>query len=413
MQRVLIIEDSRSTARLIAQGIKEQLGDTYDFAQTRAEAIRCLEESPAGYFVALCDLNLPDATNGEVVYDVLSRGVPAVVVSASFDEQLRQALFQRGVSDYVVKRNPEDMQYLLRLLRRMRANGGVEALVVDDSATWRQQVSMLLMRQRITVHMASEGAEALDMLEVHPGIRLVITDHYMPGMDGYELTARIRKKFPMDELAIIAVSAGTGAAARFLKSGANDYLSKQATFEELLCRVAMNLDMQDLVRRNRELAERDELTGLLVRRRFFELSDHALQAAAQKGKPLCAAMLDVDHFKHVNDTRGHLGGDMALRLLGRLLRQWFPAPYLCGRYGGEEFAVVSADGDAAAFAQRLEQFRLAVQTMPISMGDESFAITISIGVACGSGGPLEPLFGEADALLYRAKNEGRNRVVAG
>lgn len=237
-------------------------------------------------FSPLCDLNLPDAPNGGNCPCHPCRNIPVVVVSAHFDEDIYKRLMLQGVTDYIVKRTPDDMMYLMRVVRRLRANSGVEALIVDDSNLWCMQVSELLRRQRITAYTASNGLEALQILKEHPAIRVVLADHYMPGMDGIKLTAAIRKTHTMDELSIIVISVGTDAGAQFLRSGANDYVFKTSSFDELLCRISMNLDIQDLTRKNRALAERDALTNLLVRRQFFSEAQDAVAEARKDRRPL-------------------------------------------------------------------------------------------------------------------------------
>ena len=143
----------------------------------------------------------------------------------------------------------------------------------------------------------------------------------------------------------------------------------------------MNLDIQDLIRKNRALAERDALTNLLVRRQFFSEAQEAVAEARKDRRPLAAAMIDVDYFKQVNDRYGHLAGDIALRQLGGMLRDEFPAPYICGRYGGEEFCVVAPSMDKDDFARRLENFRTSVSSKPVQIGALSIAISVSIGMA--------------------------------
>ena len=411
MQKVLIVEDSRTTARFMAHNLKEQLGLAFDCAESLDEAMQLLQTDASQYFLALCDLNLPDAPNGEVVPAILAQNIPVVVVSATFDENIYKRLMLQGVTDYIVKRTPDDMMYLMRVVRRLRANSGVEALIVDDSNLWCMQVSELLRRQRITAYTAGNGFEALQLLKEHPGIRIVLADHYMPGMDGMELTAAIRKSHTMDELSIIVISVGTDAGARFLRSGANDYVFKTASFEELLCRIAMNLDIQDLIRNNRALAERDALTNLLVRRQFFVLAQEAVTEARKEHHNMCAAMIDVDYFKQVNDRYGHLAGDIALRQLGAMLRDTFPAPFICGRYGGEEFCVVAPGVEKQDFVQRLESFRSSVSSKPVQIGALSIAISVSIGMAEQRANDLESLISAADSELYTAKREGRDRFV--
>ena len=411
MQKVLIVEDSRTTARFMAHNLKEQLGLAYDCAESLSEAMQLLQTNASQYFLALCDLNLPDAPNGEIVPAILAQNLPVVVVSATFDEDIYKRLMVQGVTDYIVKRTPDDMMYLMRVVRRLRANSGVEALIVDDSHLWCMQVSELLRRQRITAYTAGNGLEALQILKDHPGIRVVLADHYMPGMDGMELTTAIRKTHTMDELSIIVISVGTDSGARFLRSGANDYVFKTASFEELLCRIAMNLDIQDLIRNNRALAERDALTSLLVRRQFFVLAQEAVAEARKERRSLCAAMIDVDFFKQVNDRYGHLAGDIALRQLGAMLREEFPAPFICGRYGGEEFCIVAPGVEKQDFARRLENFRSSVSSKPVQIGALSIVVSVSIGMAEQHATDLESLISAADGQLYTAKRAGRDRFV--
>ena len=411
MQKVLIVEDSRTTARLMAHNLKEQLELSCECAENMQQALEILKDNPSQFFLALCDLNLPDAPNGEVVPAILAQDIPVVVVSAHFDEDIYKRLMLQGVTDYIVKRTPDDMIYLMRVVSRLRANSGVEALIVDDSNLWCMQASGLLRRQRITAYTASNGLDALAILKEHPGIRIVLADHYMPGMDGIKLTAAIRKTHTMDELAIIVISVGTNAGAQFLRSGANDYVFKSSSFEEILCRIAMNLDIQDLIRKNRALAERDALTNLLVRRQFFSEAQEAVAEARKERRPLAAAMIDVDYFKQVNDRYGHLAGDIALRQLGGMLRDEFPAPYICGRYGGEEFCVVAPSMDKDDFARRLENFRTSVSSKPVQIGALSIAISVSIGMAEQKASDLESLINAADAQLYTAKREGRDRFI--
>ena len=398
MQKVLIVEDSRTTARFMAHNLKEQLGLAYDCAESLSEAMQLLQTNASQYFLALCDLNLPDAPNGEIVPAILAQNIPVVVVSATFDEDIYKRLMVQGVTDYIVKRTPDDMMYLMRVVRRLRANSGVEALIVDDSHLWCMQVSELLRRQRITAYTASNGHEALDILREHPAIRVVLADHYMPGMDGMKLTAAIRKTHTMDELSIIVISVGTDAGARFLRSGANDYVFKTASFEELLCRIAMNLDIQDLIRNNRALAERDALTSLLVHRQFFVLAQEAVAEARKERRSLCAAMIDVDYFKQVNDRYGHLQGDVCLAEIARCIKKAYAHCGYCYRIGGDEFCVLLKNADREArcaqeFERQLALRREVVHCLP----------RVSLGSAPISGEDLLAVKDQADREMYRCK----------
>lgn len=411
MQHVLIIEDSRTTAKLMAHAVEANLGFPCDIAPNKAKAKLLLREH--SYFVVLCDLNLPDAQSGEAVDLVLEHDVACIVVSASLNEETRRRVLKQPIADYVVKRGPDDLQYLLRLIKRIYNNATTKALVVDDSSTYREQVHLLLAKQRLQVFEAEDGKQALHVLEKNPDIRLVLTDYQMPVMDGYELTGEIRKRYSPEDLAIIATTLADGELAPlFLKSGANDFISKTSPFEELLCRINMNLDMLDLIHQNKELAEKDALTGLCNRGVLHRKGTDIFMEAQQSGGHMKAAMLDIDHFKHVNDTYGHLCGDMALRQVGEILSHRFPAPCSVYRYGGEEFCILfPGEEKPAAIATRLETFRKEVESTPVVCNGEKFPLTISIGLFTQEAESLEALLNVTDTLLYEAKEGGRNRLV--
>lgn len=158
------------------------------------------------------------------------------------------------------------------------------------------------------------------------------------------------------------------------------------------------------------MARTDELTGINNRRAFMELGEQTTHLCQRQGKPLSALLIDVDHFKQVNDTHGHSAGDRVLQQVGSLLAQQFRAADVCGRIGGEEFAVLLADTDAATATALAEKLRRAVSSASITWQEQTLQVTVSIGVATHSG-PLGALLQRADAAMYQAKAGGRNRVI--
>ena len=414
MQQVLIVEDSRATARMLARTIEDIVGIPSVIASSKADAADILKDSKEGFLVALCDLNLPDAPGGEAVDVVLAHGIPCVVVSASINEKTRTRVLSLPITDYVVKRGPEDMMYLARLVRRIQQNVGVGALVVDDSVTYRKQIVQMLERQRLTVYQAENGQEALDMLAAHADIRLAVVDYNMPVMDGLETVSAVRKKYSMEELALIAATdSRESLAPTFLKSGANDFVPKSTSFEELVCRINMNLDMLDLIKQTKEFADKDGLTGLWNRRKLFEKGEELFHIAKREGTPFAVAMLDIDHFKALNEEYGHLAGDMVLRQVAEKIQAAFPSPALVTRYGGEEFCVVVFGKEhVEAFPQALDSVRQLIGENKLTSSTYSVSVTISIGCMQFDGSvSFEGLLNKADALLCTAKKNGRNCTV--
>ncbi|MFN7137421.1 MAG: diguanylate cyclase, partial [Thermomonas sp.] len=288
----------------------------------------------------------------------------------------------------------------------------IGALVVDDSLASRSFIASLLSAQGYQVAHVADGNSALRAVEADPGIRLCIVDQEMPMMDGIELTRRLRQLRARDRMAVIGVSGSTDASLipRFLKGGANDFLHKPFSREEFFCRVSQNIDQLELIGTLQDLATRDFLTGLPNRRSFLEHSERLLAQAS--ADVVTVAMIDIDHFKHVNDSYGHEAGDQALRAMAQALQQHTRANDFSGRFGGEEFCMLIHGLDREAAARHLEALREAVQALEIDIDGRPLRITISIG-ACQRGAQfpnLHKLLGEADRHLYLAKAGGRNQL---
>jgi diguanylate cyclase (GGDEF)-like protein len=196
--------------------------------------------------------------------------------------------------------------------------------------------------------------------------------------------------------------------ARFLKSGANDFLHKPFSAEELYCRIIQNLDLLDYIRTIWDMSHRDSLTGLANRRWFFQRGQEMLHQVEKHGASVGVAMLDLDHFKRINDTYGHEIGDAVLCYVAQQLQTHFGAG-LVGRLGGEEFAVVLE----SASQDMWEAFRQAIASHPAPTLAGPVDVQVSMGVCFLPGANLERHLACADALLYRAKHRGRNRVEIG
>ncbi len=171
--------------------------------------------------------------------------------------------------------------------------------------------------------------------------------------------------------------------------------------------------LQENERKLRILASTDELTGLCNRSRFMELGRQAVSRSHNTGEPLSLLMIDVDHFKNVNDTFGHGGGDAALRSLGAWISAGFGPDAVCGRLGGEEFGVLVPGWELSGVLEQAERFRQQVAGRRIVYHERVIGLEVSIGVETGSSGieSLEAMMRQADRALYRAKNQGRNRVI--
>ncbi|WP_320152877.1 diguanylate cyclase [uncultured Tolumonas sp.] len=409
MNKILLIEDSMMISRALSANIRKELNVEVDSAYTLADAKARLA-SNHDYFAALVDLTLPDAPDGEALDEVLQWHIPAIVMTASFSEEKRDELLERGLVDYIIKDSKTSFNYVVSLLRRLYLNQFISVLVVEDSFTGMQFVTKQLRRWLLTVHEAADGAEALAILNKHPEIRMILADYHMPVMNGMELVKALREKKDKEELAIIGISAinEKSLSARFIKYGANDFLTKPFAPEELQCRINHNLETLELLAKLRETTYRDYLTQLFNRRYLFEKAEKQFRAAKSAGHPITMGVMDIDHFKRINDAHGHHAGDTVLRTISALFSEHFP-DCITFRLGGEEFGLIMLNIPFEVALTRIEQFQQDLKDTPMNLGHPVY-VTASFGVTDELADQLDEMLQAADRLLYQAKQQGRDRI---
>jgi diguanylate cyclase (GGDEF)-like protein len=412
-QRVLLVENSRAFTSLLREAIEQRLELPVSVASSLAEAGELLDREE-GWFLVLTGLVLADGDRDQVVEFFTSRKLPTVVVSSVYDEDLRKRVLQQQIIDYVLKNTPGSIDYLVWLVQRMDRNRRISALVVDDSPSARAYATALLQLYGYNVSEAGDGPTALQIIEADPRIRLVIVDQEMPGMQGVELTRHVRALRSRDMVAVIGISGNSDPSLipRFLKNGANDFLRKPFSREEFFCRVSQNVDQLELIGSLQDLATRDYLTGLPNRRYFLETAQQRLARAEDSGVGVAVAMIDIDHFKHVNDSHGHDAGDEALRAVSHVVHAQTRSIDLSARFGGEEFCLLAMNITAERALRYFERLRAAIEAIDLPLGDGILKLTTSIGVCWlqPQDQSLRHLISEADRQLYLAKAGGRNRV---
>ena len=296
-------------------------------------------------------------------------------------------------------------------------------LVADDSAVVRRLVALRLRHAGYRVTEAGDGADALRLFREEPSA-VVVTDINMPGMGGLDLLARLRNHDPAPEVILLTSTHADDAkaAVEALRLGAHDYIKKDLqSLESVVLAAARALDKYRLRQENARLLERlhklsltDELTGVGNRRAFDRALHRDIALARRDRRGLALVMLDLDKFKHVNDTFGHGIGDQVLVQFAVRLKAVVRASDALFRFGGEEFAVLLPEliqtGGAAAAARFVEITAAA----PFEVGRQRLPITCSAGVAGLLASDTEAgvdLVARADAALYDAKRAGRNRLV--
>jgi len=410
MARLLIIEDSPLMQKVIKHLATSELSCKFDLASTMAEAKKFIEQSK--YFLALADLNLPDAPNGEVIDEVLAAGITTIVLTASMDDRKRHAMLDKGVLDYIYKENRDSYVSAIKLANQLLHNKHTTVLLADDSITLRTHICKQLQRLLFNVIEVENGLQALAALEQHPQIELLITDFNMPEMDGIELIRKIRQTRSRDTFPIIGLSSSSDPtlSARFIKFGANDFLITPFIHEEFQWRILRTMEQISLFKKITDTANKDYLTKLYNRRYFYTHSRQLFKKAVADDTELVIALIDIDLFKKINDTYGHDSGDAVLVQLSAILQSIFKG-FIVARFGGEEFIVIIDKIAIDSCAKYFELFREKIENTRFTIPDGELSVTVSLGVAWHKPGSLQCFINKADVALYQAKESGRNRIV--
>lgn len=410
MKNILIVDDSKTICNTLETLIKNELGFNPIIANSKHECEALLLQYKNQISVALLDLGLEDAPNGEVIDSVSKFNIPSVVLTGSQNQ--KHILKDKNIVDYVIKEGRFTYEYILNLIKRIVNNYRVKVLIADDSKVVAKHTIDLLRRYQLTCYYAKDGDEAFSILQKDKDIKIVFTDFDMPQMDGLELTKQIRKVYSKDQLSIITIT-GTGNSeitAKFLKYGANDFLYKGFSEEEFFATLNSNLETLELFDEIKNKANKDYMTGMFNRRYFFDEGDQLYKNTLKSGKNLFVAMFDIDKFKNINDTYGHDIGDIAICEVAKVVDKYFKTDAIISRFGGEEFCVIQTDITEEQFSNTLENIRKEFETNIIKTPKGDIQYTISIGYSPNYGDSLDDTVNHADKGLYEAKNNGRNQV---
>jgi two-component system cell cycle response regulator len=307
-------------------------------------------------------------------------------------------------------------------------------LIADDEESIRELLFSFLADEGYRVDVAKDGQEAMDFVRKEK-YSLIITDIRMPGMSGMELLKAVKEVAPETEVIIFTGHSTEELAIKAVKYGAFDYLKKPVDDIEMITQLinrvlqkqrlqeqnqklleSLSLKNDELNKANsklQEIAITDPLTGLFNRRYFLSRLAEEFHRSRRYNDPFVVAMLDLDHFKQVNDSYGHQAGDLVLKDIAELVQHTVRFHDLIGRYGGEEFFLLLCNTELPGARSTAERIRKKVEKRVFVSGQASFGVTLSIGLAPFPH-PLiqsiEDLIRCADDALYQAKQRGRNRV---
>jgi len=408
MKNVLIIEDSKFIRTLLQDALQSLHVKIFQ-TDSRKAAQEYLEDGETIH-VAILGLQLPDDSNA-LIDDLIARNIPVLVLTGTINERTRRMILQKPIEDYIPKEDPRSITDAVLKIKHILKRYDTHVLVVDDSKTERARIGGILESLHVNVAYATSGKEAINYMHINP-VHLVISDYIMPEMDGLEFVLQVRRHHKKESLGIIIISASDeeAVASRFLKIGANDFLKKPYNTTELRSRVILNLELLSLIGKIQTLANEDFLTGLYNRRHFDQ--EAATLLTSNNQNKILLLMLDIDHFKVVNDTYGHDAGDEVIKRLADILRENFDESAIIARIGGEEFCVVFEIQNYEEVRIVCENLREKIYQNPFYVGrKEPLHVSASIGAYHGQKSSLKKIMKLADENLYHAKNSGRNQVV--
>lgn len=448
---ILVVDDVPANIKLL----EAKLTNEYFDVITAKDGYEALAQARARKpDLILLDVMMPGMDGFEccrqMKQDVDISHIPVVMVTALSEPSDRVQGLEAGADDFITKpindtalfarvRSLVRIKVLIDELRLRDKSGsqmgmmagqfglsmdvsGASIMVVDDDAVQSKRlVEKLSTSYRVTLH--ADHIQALDAAKTLTDLDLLIISQSLNDIDGLRLATQFKAIEATRHVPIIMLveEEQQSVMLKALELGVNDYLITPVDFNELTARVKTQVrrkKYQEALKSNYQesvsLAVTDGLTKLYNRHYLDTHLKNLLKQAVETGRPLAMLIMDMDHFKQVNDTYGHDVGDEVLRQLAALIVQTIRSADLAARYGGEEFVILMPETDAARAYEGAERIRKIVETTPFKVSHDVGAInkTISIGVSwLEQGDTPESLLKRADNALYQSKNSGRNKVT--
>jgi diguanylate cyclase (GGDEF)-like protein len=414
-KRVLLVEDTRFYSIAIRDRLESQYGIRVTHCGGLSALRNALETTEHEYKLAILDLCQADAPNGEALDYVMSKGMAVVVFSGVSSDARRQEILARGVGDYVVKSSIHSIDDLVATVDRQLSTEAAELLVIDPDMRGSALPSMLADGGFLPVWAACES-EAFATLDRLRSIELVLIRSEDGERNGYSFLHKLQGRSGEDSIGVVGYSnhIGRDDVARFLGAGGDDFVHLPISPENLAGRLRHTMTLHRQIQSLQRMASRDYLTDLLNRRYFFDRGPKIVSLCLRQIEPTAMALIDIDHFKKLNDNYGHEIGDVVLKAVAKKLCTLVgERPHLVARLGGEEFGVLFAGMNIEAAYQYCERIRSEVSRVRIVVDDEEISVTVSIGLAnITAAENFDNYLNAADQYLYLAKHSGRNRVFS-
>ncbi len=399
-----------------ASGVTRQLLNDFGFKIDVFSSVKEVLGVAHQFSLVLIDLEQTKDELSEifnVTSQLKSKSVDVFIISSQNTFELRIKAIRSKVDDFLLK--PLDITTLVSKIRKqfkIDLTRPYRILLLDDQASVGIFYKNLLENEGVEVLAISKADSIMAELETfHPDVFLL--DMHMPGISGIEVAKLLRQQTKYDYVPIIFLSADEDVDTKLevLQCGADDIISKNTAPSMIVQQIDSRIQRGQEIR---YIASRDSLTGVLNHGQIMDAAANALRLAARQNSSTVVVMIDLDNFKQVNDTYGHLGGDKVLISLGRLLLQSIRETDYVGRYGGEEFMVIFNDADIQVIEGKINNILKSFRHIEYTINEQTFTCSFSAGLATSNNhDKLSSLISAADSALYKAKHAGRNQVKQG
>lgn len=409
-KKILVVDDSAVVRGMLQRHLRRELDLEVEVAESYEETERLIQKYPERFFVAVLDLLLPDAPNGEVVSLVQKVGVPSIVLTASMSDESRNRFMEMELVDYVLKKSPNELLYISELINRLYENQYRTALIVGATIEQRSLLETALRNHYLTVDQVDSGQEGLEYLG-RSRADLIITDSTLPDMEGAEFVLEVREKFTREELPIIAVSGPNSGlmSVNMIKSGANDYITSPFYLEEFYCRLNHNIDLSRKHKRICELTNVDTLTNLPNRKYILEEGNRQLKNAQRSGVHFILVMVSLDNFHEIQSEHGIPAGDRLLVHCGNILRQEVRESDLVARLGDDKFCIIGMSKSLDNLDNFFDRLEASFSNNTLEKNGQSIGLSVSIGYTTHLRNNIDSMVGDANDALYEAR---KRKLVA-
>ena len=409
--KIAIIDDERSVGNFLKLTL-EQFAFQVSYYESISEFEVSLKRATPD--LVLLDIVMPRVTTDQVFLfakQIAQRGIKVIACSSLFNFETRLSAVRAGVSDYAVK--PINAYSLVekisRSLRR-NLNKVYQIVLLDDQESMGEFYKAVFSQVDVDFHFFTNAESLIEAME-HLQPDLFLLDRMMPSVNGLEVAAMIRQdaKFDFSPIVFLTADEQLDTKLKILASGADDLIAKNTPAPLVLQQVLARLERASFIK---SFVSKDPLTGVLNHGQIVEVANHQMRMNKRSESNCALVLLDVDHFKNVNDSYGHASGDLVLNGLGQLLLNSVRDTDYVGRYGGEEFVLMFVDCNVEQAAKKVDRIRKTCSSMQFVQDKPEIKISFSAGVvALEEFDVLSKAVSEADRLLYVAKQSGRNQIA--